>query len=339
LTVGAAFFVVRLTFNRPSCKGSEVAGFLEAGDTQMQGLNLRSGPISPILVASVLLFGSTDLSWCQEKIGDAQTILNNVEGSLPTGKKVPVAQGDTVFVSEVVSSGGDSKANLVLNDKSNVTIGPGSTIKLDDFVYSGPDQHGIVALSVTNGTLRFTSGDANKRAYTIWTPTAAIGVRGTSLRIKATSTQTQVINEDGMAIVCLRSNNKSVEELRKSCKGREDDLAIGTEGKNRSCPCTELLLPSEEATVTASELAVSQAPAYAISEPFIGAPKDFSLTAADLPTRKAPFAPVPAAAAEGFPIWPFVVGAGVLGAAGIGIAIAADHHSSSSSFPFFPLSP
>lgn len=143
-----------------------------------------------------------------------------------------------------------------------------------------------------------------------------------------------------MAIVCLRSNNKSVEELRKSCKGREDDLAIGTGGKNRSCPCTELLLPSEEATVTASELGVSQAPAYAISEPFIGAPKDFSLTAADLPTRKVPFAPVPAAAAEGFPIWPFLVGAGVLGAAGIGIAIAADPHgSSSSSFPFFPLSP
>jgi FecR protein len=330
---GTCVLCRRLTFNWPWCKGFGVAGFLEAGDTQMQGLNPRTGPVSPILVASILLFGSAGHSWSQEKIGDAQTILNNVEGNLPTGKKVPVAQGDAVFVSEAVSSGADSKANLVLNDKSNVTIGPGSIIKLDDFVYSGPDQRGTVALSVTNGTLRFTSGDANKRAYTIWTPTAAIGVRGTSLRIKATSTQTQVINEDGMAIVCVRNNNESVEELRRSCKGGEEDLAIGTEGRNRSCPCTELLLPSEEATVTASELGVTQAPAYAISEPFIGSPKDFSVTDADLPTKKAPLAPVPVAA-EGFPIWPFLAGGALLAGGGIAAAILTQP-SSSTPFVFF----
>ena len=62
-------------------------------------------------------------------------------------------------------------------------------MKLHDFVYSGPNQHGTVALSMTKGTLRFTAGDANKRAYTIWTPTGAIGVRGTSLRINATPTE------------------------------------------------------------------------------------------------------------------------------------------------------
>ena len=58
----------------------------------------------------------------------AQTIINNVEGNLPTGNQVPVAQGDAVFLNEAVSSGADSKANLVLNDNSNVTVGPGSTV-------------------------------------------------------------------------------------------------------------------------------------------------------------------------------------------------------------------
>jgi hypothetical protein len=307
----------------------------------MQSLNSRSGPVSPILIASILLFGSTGLSWSEEKIGGAQTVINSVEGNLPTGNKVPVAQGDPVFINEAISSGADSKANLVLNDSSNVTIGPGSTIKLDDFVYSGPKQYGTVAVSVTNGTLRFTTGDANKRAYTIWTPTAAIGVRGTSLRLQATPTSTQVVNEEGVAIVCLRKNDLSVEELRRACKGGQDDLAVGTVGKNRSCPCTELLLPSEEATVTASEIAVTQAPAYAISEPFIGAPKDFSLTAADLPTKKAPPAPfVPAAApAEGFPIWPVAAGVGVLAAAGVGIYFATRSHNENNIPPIFFVSP
>ena len=49
----------------------------------MQSLNPRSGPVSPILVAGILLFGSTGLSWSQQKIGDAQTVLNNVEGNIP----------------------------------------------------------------------------------------------------------------------------------------------------------------------------------------------------------------------------------------------------------------
>jgi len=296
----------------------------------------RSNPhISRILIAGVLLFGGGGASWSQEKIGGAETVINSVQGSHPTGKQAPVAQGDSVFLNEAISSGADSKANLVLNDKSNVTIGPGSTIKLDDFVYSGPKQYGTVALSMTNGTLRFTTGDASKQAYTIWTPTAAIRVRGTSLRIKATSTETQVINEEGTAIVCIRKDDVSVKELRKSCNGREEDLAVGTGGKNRSCPCTELLLPSEEATVTASEIAVTQAPSYAISEPFIGAPRDVRLTAADLPTKKEPLAPlVPyVAPAEGFPWW-LPVGALAVGAGSVA-AIAAFSSSDHNNTPFF----
>ena len=141
-----------------------------------------------------------------------------------------------------------------------------------------------------------------------------------------------------MAIVCVRKDDTPVEELRKSCKGGEEDLAVGTVGKNRSCPCTELLLPSEEATVTASEIAVTQAPAYAISEPFIGAPKDFSLTAADLPTKKAPPAPFVPVAAEGPPIWPIAAGVGVLAAAGVGIYFATRSHNENNIPPIFFLS-
>src|SRR5271163_4582102 len=291
-------------------------------------------PRVPVLIAGIMLLGAGGPSWSQEKIGGAQTVVNNVDGNLPTGNQVPVVQGDNVFLNEAVRSGADSRAKLVLNDSTNLTVGPDSTVKLDDFVYSGPKAPGSIALNMTKGTLRFTTGDANKRAYTIWTPTAAIGVRGTSLRIKATPTQTQVINEEGMATVCIRKGDASVEDLRGSCKGGEEDLAVGTVGKNRSCPCTELLLPSEEATITAGEIAVTQASAYAISEPFIGAPKDFSLTAADLPTHKAPLAPVPVAA-EGFPIWPFVAGGALLAAGGIAAAVLASDHSSSTPTPFF----
>jgi hypothetical protein len=309
----------------------------------MQGLNQHRGPVSPILVASILLFGGTGLSWAQEKIGGVDTVVNSVKGDFPTGNQVPLVHGDNVFVSERVSSGADSKANLVLNDNSNVTIGPGSTIIFDDFVYSGPNQRGTVAVSIMDGTLRFTTGDANKRAYTIWTPTAVIGAHGTSLRLRGSAAETKVINEEGTAIVCLRKENASVEELRRPCRGREDDPAILIDGKNRSCPCMELLFPSEQATITGGEISVTQAPLYAISEPFIGAPKDFRATAADLPlpTHKAPIAPyVPAAApaAEGLPILP-LVGAAALTAGAIALIATQNSSSSTSNFVSAGVSP
>jgi hypothetical protein len=220
-------------------------------------------------------------------------------------------QGDNVFLNEAVRSGVDSKARLVFNDNTNVTVGPGSTIKLDEFVYSGPQAPGTIGLNMTKGTLRFITGDANKRAYTIWTPTAAIGVRGTTLRIEATPTETKVINEEGTAIVCLRKKNEyaTVEELRKRCRGREEDQANLTERNKRSCPCAALLLPNQEATITSSEIGITEAPLGAISDPIIN---------------------------EGFAFGGSTLAAAGLGAAAIvGIAAAAASASSSTSTPSF----
>jgi FecR protein len=222
--------------------------------------------ISRIVIASILVFGGIELAWSQQQIGGAHTVINHVEGNLATGNQVSVAQGDHVFLNEAVQSAADSKANLVLNDNTNVTVGPNSTVRLDDFVYSGPKERGTIALNMTKGTLRFITGDANKRAYTILTPTAAIGVRGTILRIQVTPTETKVINEEGIAIVCVRKNNEhaSVEELRK----RQCSKAQRAKGL---CGCQELLVPNQEATVSQSQIAVTEAPAGAISDPIIAA--------------------------------------------------------------------
>ena len=225
----------------------------------------RSKPhIWRIVIASILLCGGIEFAWSDEKIGGAEIVINHVQGALPTGSQVPVAQGDSVFLNEAVQSGADSKARLLLEDNTNVSIGPGSTVKLDNFVYSGPKQPGTIALNLGKGTLRFVTGDASKRAYTIWTPTAAIGVRGTILRIESTSTETKVINEEGTAIVCHRKKNEyaSVEELRKRRCSKEQQ-------KKGLCGCEELLVPNQEATISQSQMTVTEAPVGAISDPII----------------------------------------------------------------------
>jgi hypothetical protein len=130
-----------------------------------------------MMFAVVLLFGSTGASWSQGRIGGAQIIINIVQGDLVSGSTGPIAQGDAVYRDESVRTHVDSKAGLLLEDQSKVTVGPSSTVKLDRFVYPGPKQPGTIVLNLTKGTFRIVVGDANKRSYTILTPTAAIGVR------------------------------------------------------------------------------------------------------------------------------------------------------------------
>ena len=135
------------------------------------------GRLASILVAVVMLFGSGEVAWSGERVGGAEIVINIVQGDLPSGSLTPVAQGDAVYRDEGVRTRVDSKARLVLVDQTNVTIGPSSTIKLDRFVYEGPKQRGTIVLNLAKGTSRLIIGDADKRAYMIVTPTAAIGIR------------------------------------------------------------------------------------------------------------------------------------------------------------------
>jgi hypothetical protein len=130
-----------------------------------------------ILVAVVMLLGGSEVAWSEDRIGGAEIVINIVQGDLPSGSMTPVAQGDAVYQDEGVRTRVDSKARFVLLDQTNVTIGPSSTIKLDRFVYDGSKKSGKIVLNLAKGTCRLIVGDADKRAYTIVTPTAAIGVR------------------------------------------------------------------------------------------------------------------------------------------------------------------
>jgi hypothetical protein len=260
--------------------------------------------VSPAVLAVGLLFGSGALSWAEENIGGATTVINRVQGDLPTGNEVPVVQGDSVFLNEAVKSGEESKGKFLLKDNTEVTVGPGSTLKLDKFVYAGPSQAGTIALNLTKGTMRFVTGDASKRAYTIYTPNAAIGVRGTILRIAVTPTGTQVINEEGQAIVCQRSNNEyaSIAQLQKRrCNALPTHKQLATNGVTRTCGCAELLVPGQEATVSSTQIAITEAPLGAISDPIIGGGIGFA----------------------GAPL----IGAGVLAAAAVAGAIAVSETS------------
>jgi hypothetical protein len=86
--------------------------------------------------------------------------------------------------------------------------------------------------------------------------------------IQASETETKVVNEEEKAIVFRKRNEYvAVNELRKRCKGREEEQGNITDRRKRS-PCTALLLPNQLATVTQDGIGAVAAPVDAVADPF-----------------------------------------------------------------------
>ena len=76
-----------------------------------------------------------------------------------------------------------------------------------------------MAVNLAKGVFRFTTGALDKRAYTISTPTASIGVRGTVLDIDVRSAQSRVTLVEGQALVCPRGRGSRSSNRREIAQG------------------------------------------------------------------------------------------------------------------------
>ena len=109
---------------------------------------------------------------------------------------IPINIGDVVVRDEVVRTSADSDARIGLLDDTKLTLGPGSTLKIDRAVYSGETSYKQITIRLTTGAFRFITGHSDKKSYKIETPFASIGVRGTILDIQVLQNQTLVALQD-----------------------------------------------------------------------------------------------------------------------------------------------
>jgi len=140
----------------------------------------------------------------QTRVGEAAVVKNEVlrVAAFSTSQ---IKVGDGLVRDEVVRTGLDSATRLVMADSTNLSLGPGATLKLDRTVFDDEHHYRDVAVRLTSGAFRFVTGNSDKAAYRITTPLATIGVRGTTLDILSQRGQTIVNLQDGAASVCTIS--------------------------------------------------------------------------------------------------------------------------------------
>lgn len=113
---------------------------------------------------------------------------------------------------EVVRTMDDSSAKFVLKDSTNLVLGPSSTLKLDRAVFTDEKSIGDIAIKLSAGSFRFMTGNSAKAAYSINTPIATLGIRGTTLDLLIERFKNTVVLQHGEARVC--AGGKCIELLK-----------------------------------------------------------------------------------------------------------------------------
>jgi hypothetical protein len=160
-----------------------------------------------LTIAAALAMPATSAT--AKNIGVASAVVNKVMGSYG-GKDRALAAGSAVFLNEHIRTSDASSAQLLLLDKTSLSIGPHADLALDRFVYNPDRSTGRVIVHATQGAFRFITGAQNPTHYTIKTPVATLGIRGTILDILISGNATDgytltVILVEGGASITLPS--------------------------------------------------------------------------------------------------------------------------------------
>lgn len=103
------------------------------------------------------------------------------------GAEVPAQAGQVVFESDSLRTGADGKIGVTLKDDTRLALGPASEVRLERFAYApGTASLGLV-LKFVKGVTAYVSGRLAKLApdsIRLETPSAIVGVRGTTLAIR-----------------------------------------------------------------------------------------------------------------------------------------------------------
>ena len=141
------------------------------------------------VLAFVLLVGSTSASAQSATAGRVKSATGAVH-VLHAGSDVPAQAGHTVYQGDLIRTGRDGRIGLTLNDDTRLSLGPDSELRLDRFSYAPADGQLGLAIKLIRGVAAYVSGRIAKLApdsIRIETPTAILGVRGTTLAIRAGS--------------------------------------------------------------------------------------------------------------------------------------------------------
>ena len=138
---------------------------------------------SAALAAMVSLpFALANGAWA-DPIGAATAVQPEAMQTPDGGTQRALAQGDTLSLNDTLTTSADGLAIVMFNDESTLSVGPGSEVLIDDFVYDGSG--GSLGMQL-EGVARYIGGRISKEQdVEIETQHGTVGIRGGMALVEA----------------------------------------------------------------------------------------------------------------------------------------------------------
>ncbi len=106
-----------------------------------------------------------------------------------TTTPVPLEPGDTIGMNDIIQTGPGSKASILFDDNTEITLGEKTKLKVDDYVYDPNGNSNRASYRFLEGVFQYIGGLLDKKdPVNIDTPVGGIGIRGTEFVAKSDGT-------------------------------------------------------------------------------------------------------------------------------------------------------
>ena len=142
----------------------------------------QNTPAQPaVQAASVMPIGKVVMAAGSVSIEHASAVVVQASLGQSGGAKV----GDSVYLGDTVSTGGDGRVGISFNDGTAFDLSPNARRVMNEFVYDPNSKSNSSLLSLTKGTFTFVAGKIAKSGdMKVNTPVATMGIRGTTPRVE-----------------------------------------------------------------------------------------------------------------------------------------------------------
>ncbi len=120
-----------------------------------------------------------------------------------SGKTSDLSDGYALSSGDVISTNRWGQVQILFNDETRIAIGANASLAIDDIRMRQNGTARKFAVSAVAGGFRFLSGKSPKSAYSINTPTATMGIRGTAFDFVIRNTAgTDIVIFSGLVHMC-----------------------------------------------------------------------------------------------------------------------------------------
>lgn len=128
----------------------------------------------------LISLGAMDPASSTQQVGVTAAVNRTTFGTPPGATRQVMVLGDNVIHQHRIETTEDGLAQILLNDGSTFTVGPGSNLVIDDFIYDPDAGTGSLVATLSTGAARFVGGKLSKTrgGVSVKTPVGTIGIRG-----------------------------------------------------------------------------------------------------------------------------------------------------------------